>query len=82
MMLIVHCAKCLTTCTYLVSIITQQSIIFIQLASGRAVRKEQMTLSSCQPRPPHPAGVPEKKKKRHDYPLVCICPHLAGKRDC
>lgn len=30
MMLIVHCAKCLTTCTYLVSIITQQSIIFIQ----------------------------------------------------
>lgn len=30
MMLIVHCAKCLTTCTYLVSVITQQSIIFIQ----------------------------------------------------
>lgn len=30
MTLIVHCAKCLTTCTYLVSIITQQSIIFIQ----------------------------------------------------
>lgn len=29
MMLIVHCAKCLTTCTYLVSIITQQSISFI-----------------------------------------------------
>lgn len=30
MTLIVHCAKCLTTCTYLVSVITQQSIIFIQ----------------------------------------------------
>ena len=29
MTLIVHCAKRLTTCTYLVSIITQQSIIFI-----------------------------------------------------
>lgn len=29
MMLIAHCAKCLTTCTYLVSTITQQSIIFI-----------------------------------------------------
>ena len=30
MTLIVHCVKCLTTCTYLVSVITQQSIIFIQ----------------------------------------------------